>query len=91
MRQSGERSTDIPTHSGRSEVFVLGLVEHLELHAGIGRIHLQVKGRGLHGLLLVTGQFGKAVGKGVSNAEFNSPCASLWFLRFKLSLHFADP
>jgi hypothetical protein len=62
---------DIAADPDRPEVFVLGLVELVELHAGIGRVHLQVKGRGLHGLLLVTGQSGEAVGKRVGDAEFH--------------------
>ena len=41
----------------------------MELQSRPGRIQLKVKGRGLHGILLVTGELGEAVGEGVGNAE----------------------
>jgi len=62
---------DVTTDPHRPEVFVFSIVELVELHAGISRVHLQVKGRGLYCLLLLTGQFGEAVGKCVSYAELH--------------------
>ena len=47
---------------------------------GIGRVHLQVKGRGLDGLLLLAGEFGEAVGEGVGDEELHgkpTPCYDL--------------
>ena len=61
-----------PLDPHRPEVLVLRLVELVELHARVGRVHLQVEGRGLDGLLLVAGQPGEAVGEGVGDAEFHS-------------------
>jgi hypothetical protein len=60
---------DIRTHPQRPEVLVASLVELVETHARIGRVHLQVKRRGLDRLPLVVGQTGKAVGEGVGDAE----------------------
>ena len=62
---------DVAADTDRPEVLVLCLVELVELHARVGRVHLQVKGRGLDGLLLLAGQSGEAVGKGVGDAEFH--------------------
>jgi hypothetical protein len=47
----------------RPEIFVSDLSELVEAHAGLGRIELQVEGRGLDGLLLVAGQAREAVGE----------------------------
>ena len=44
----------------------------MKLHARIGRVHLQIKGGGFDGPLLLTGEFGQAVGKSISNAKFHS-------------------
>ena len=46
----------------RPDVFVLGLVELVEAHAGIGRVKLQVEHHRLDRLLLVADQTGEAVG-----------------------------
>ena len=60
---------DIEIAADRPEVLVLGLVEAVELQAGVGRIELKVEGRGLGGLLLVAGEFGEALGECVGDAE----------------------
>lgn len=41
----------------------------METQAGIGRIQLQIECRGLDGFLLVSGEFGEAIGEGVGDAE----------------------
>ncbi len=50
----------------------LALSSLWKLHSRIGRVQLQVKGRGLDGLLLFAGQSGEAVGKCVGDAEIAS-------------------
>jgi hypothetical protein len=55
----------------RPEVFVLGLVKLVKLHTRALRVHLQIKCRGLYGLLLLPGEPGEAIGKGVGNPEFH--------------------
>src|SRR3989304_4287354 len=71
---------EVTTDPHRPEVFVFCIVELVELHARIGRVQLQVKGRSLHGLLFFAGQFGEAVGKCISYTELHRatyPDASL--------------
>ena len=53
----------------RPEVFVLRLVEPVELHAGVGRVELEVEGGGLDGLLLVSGQARKTARECVCNEK----------------------
>lgn len=60
---------EIPTHPHRPKVLILRLVQLVKFHARIGRVHLEIKGRGLHGLLLVAGEAGEAFGKGVGDEE----------------------
>ena len=55
----------------RPEVLVLCLVEFVKFHARALRVHLQVKGRGLYGLLLLAGEPSETVGEGVGNTEFH--------------------
>src|SRR5680860_1462982 len=61
---------DVSAHANGPEVRILRLVEAVELHARVGRVHLEIKGRGLDGLLFVTAEFGQAVGEGVGYEEF---------------------
>ena len=60
---------DVRAHAHRPEVLVLRLFELVEGQARTGGIHLQIKGRGLDGFLLVTGQPCEAVGEGIGDAE----------------------
>ena len=53
----------------RPEILAPGVAELMKTHSRVGQIQLQIKGRGFHGLLLVAGQFGEAVGEGVGDAE----------------------
>ncbi len=62
---------DVAAHPNRPEVLVLGLLELVEAHAGIGRIELQVERRCLDGLLLVPCQSGEAVSEGIGDAKFH--------------------
>lgn len=50
-------------------MFVLGLLDPVQTHAGVRRVQLQVKGGGLDRFLLVAGQTGQAVGEGIGDAE----------------------
>ena len=70
LRLVDDQSNVAPGANG-PEVLVLCLIELVEFHPGSGRVELQVEGRGLHGLLLVAGQSGKAIGKGVCDEEFH--------------------
>ena len=60
---------DVAADPHRPEVLVLGLVEFVKAQARRRRVQLQVKGRGLGGLLLVAGQSCEAVGESVGNPE----------------------
>ena len=55
----------------RPKVFVFGLIKPMKLHTRTLRVHLQIKGRGLHGLLLLAGEFGEAIGEGIGNKEIH--------------------
>ena len=63
---------DVAAHPHRPEVLVLGFVDLVEAHAGIGRVELQVESRRLDGFLLVAGQAAKTVGEGVGDAEVHN-------------------
>ena len=60
---------DVARDADGPEVPVARALEPVELHARTGRIQLQVEGRRLHGLLLVTGQTSEAGGEGVGEEE----------------------
>jgi hypothetical protein len=60
---------DVAADANRPEVPVPRLVEPMELHARVRRIHLQVERRRLDGLLLVARQPREAVGERVSDAK----------------------
>ena len=68
---------NIAADAHRPEVFVFGLVELVETQAGIGRIHLQIEGRGLGQLLLFARQAGKAIGESVGNDELHRGVSAL--------------
>jgi hypothetical protein len=53
------------------EIPVPRLVQPVQAHAGIGRVELQVEGRGLDRALLVAGEARQAIGEGVGDAEFH--------------------
>jgi hypothetical protein len=55
----------------RPEIPVPRLVQPVQAHAGVGRVELQVEGRGLGRSLLVAGQARQAIGEGVGDAEFH--------------------
>ena len=61
--------SDVSIHADRRKIRVLGLRQLVELQPGMCRIHLEVKSRGLSGLLLIPCQFGETVGEGVGNSE----------------------
>ena len=60
---------NVAAHPHRPEVLVLRLFDLVKAQARGGCIHLQVKGCGLGGLLLVASQPREAVGEGVGDAE----------------------
>ena len=62
---------EVTAYAHRPEVLVLGLVELVEAHAGIGRVDLQIESRRLNALLLIAGQASEAIRKRVSDAEFH--------------------
>ena len=62
---------DVVADPNRPEVFVLCLGKFVKLQARVLRVYLQVKGRGLYGLLLFAGDFGQAVGEGVGYEELH--------------------
>ena len=64
-RSGGCRGSPAPTRSSCP----CALSSLWKLHARAGRVHLQIEGRRLDGLLLLAGQLGEAVGEGVGDAE----------------------
>ena len=60
---------DVGADAHRAEVLVLGLVDLVELHPAIDRVELQVEGGCFDGFLLIAGQAGETVCKGVGYAE----------------------
>ena len=50
--------SNVAADANRPEVFILGLVEPVKAHSGVGRIELQVEGSRLDGLLLLAGKAG---------------------------------
>ena len=62
---------DVAAHAHRPEVFVFRPVELVELEPRMSRVHLQVEGRGLHGLLIVVGQLVQAARERVRDPEFH--------------------
>ena len=63
---------DVPADPDRPEVPILCPIQLVKRVPGPRRIHLQIEGRGLHGLLLVARQLGEAPGEGISNTELHS-------------------
>jgi len=62
---------DVVADPHRPEIRIFRPVKLVELHAGIGRVHLEVESRGLDRFLLLPGELRKALGKGIGNAEFH--------------------
>ena len=62
----------IPADSDGPEIRISGSIQLVEPQPRLGRIYLKVESRGLHSLLLVTGQLGEAVSKCVGDAEVHS-------------------
>lgn len=62
---------NIAAHPYRPKALVPGLVELVKAHARMGRVDLQIKGRCFDGLLLITVEFGEAVGEGVGDAKIH--------------------
>ena len=60
---------DVATYPNRPEILVPCFGELVEAHARIGRVELEVEGRGLDGFLFLTSQPSETVGKGIGNAE----------------------
>ena len=63
--------SDVAADADRPEIRVPGSIQLVESQSRLGRVQLKVKGRGLHRLLLVTGQLGETAGEGVGDAEFH--------------------
>jgi len=61
----------ISIHSNGPEMLVPGSIKLMKTQPRIGRVHLQVKRRRFGGFLLVTRQFGKAVGESISDTELH--------------------
>ena len=56
----------------RPKILIFRAVQLVKAHAATGGLHLQIKRRGLAGLLLVASQARKAGGEGVGDAEVHS-------------------
>jgi hypothetical protein len=63
---------DVAADPHRPKILVLRLVELVEVHAGIGRVELQVECSRFDGLLFFATESGEAVGKGVGDAKFHN-------------------
>lgn len=61
--------TNVAAHPNRPEIFITRLVQLVEAHARIGWVHLQIKGGGLDGFLLLAGKFGETICEGIGDAE----------------------
>ena len=61
--------TDIPADSHRPKIGIPRPIDAMKLHPGICGIQLQIKHRGLDGLLLIPSQFGEAIGEGIGNSK----------------------
>lgn len=61
--------TQISCHPHGPEIPVPSLVQLVKAHARVDGVHLQVKGRGLDSLLLLTRKSGKAIGKCFGDKE----------------------
>ena len=62
----------------RPEVLVPDLVKFMKTHSRTGRVHPQVKGSGLDGLLFFIGQPGEAICKCVGNAKIHRITFVVW-------------
>ena len=75
-QQTGRRlvhdDRDVRIHTHRLEVLVLRFVQLVELQSRCRQIHLEVKGRGLDGFLLLSRETGEAIGEGVGDEEVHS-------------------
>ena len=69
--------TDIPADSHRPEIGISRPIDAMKLHPGIRGIQLQVKHRGLDGLLLIASQFGEAIGESIRDAELHGQVSSI--------------
>lgn len=68
-KRSVSDTTPVPCCSRRYPSFLSSPVELVKIHAGVDRIDLQVKGRRLSGLLLLTREASETVGKGFGDEE----------------------
>lgn len=59
----------VSAHSDRPEILVFCLVQLVESHPRIGRVHLKVERGGFHSFLFVSGQATQTIGKGVANPK----------------------
>lgn len=66
-----DNDPDVRARPHGPEVCIPCLVEAVEAHARIRRIHLEVEGRCLDRLLLVAVQAGEAVGEGIGDEELH--------------------
>ena len=64
-----QNDADVAARARRPEVFVFGLLNPVQAHAGVRRVQLEVEGCGFDGLLLVAGKAGQTVGECVSYTE----------------------
>lgn len=70
-RRAVHDQPDVRVDPNRPEVRVFHLLQPVQFHSGIRRIHLKIKGSHLHSLLFLTSQSGKAVGEGVGNEKIH--------------------
>ena len=62
---------DVRARPHGPEVFIPRLVEAVEVHARIRRVHLEVESRGLDRLLLLAVQSGEAIREGIGDEELH--------------------
>ena len=62
-------------------MLVFGLLDPVQAHAGVRRVHLQIKRSGLDRLLLLASQACQAIGEGVGDAEVHRRSALCYKVR----------
>ena len=63
--------SDIAANANRPEIPISGSIQLMELQSRLSWIQLQIKGRGLHSLLFITGQPDKAIRESMGDAEIH--------------------
>ena len=67
-----DNQPDVIADPHRPEILVLRLVQLMELHPRIRRVHLEVERRRLDRLLFLACKAREAVGEGIGDAEFHT-------------------